>query len=79
MREGGISWGYRGSGPSRLTWALIEDCFTAEEKAQINQSDLYGLIYGRHISVPHPKKFELYEHDFREAFRELWNERHSQG
>src|ERR1700741_515390 len=48
---GDISWGYPGSGPSHLTWALIEDCFTAEEKAQIDQADLYTLIYRRYISV----------------------------
>jgi hypothetical protein len=30
-RYSGFCWGYRGSGPNTLAWALLEDCFGSED------------------------------------------------
>jgi hypothetical protein len=59
------SWGYRGSGPSHLTWKIIEDCFAGDNLAPSQKSEIYGRLYPRVTGAP-STSFVLYEQEIRE-------------
>lgn len=63
----GFNWGYFGSGPSTLTWALINDCFGSENLPAAVQSDLYTKVYTLVARAPGGKDDVLHEHELRDC------------
>lgn len=61
----GFSWGYRGSGPHMLAWALVEDCFGHENLPSAVQSDIYSRVYTLISRSSQGKSHVLYEHHLR--------------
>jgi hypothetical protein len=59
------SWGYAGTGPSRLTWKIINDCFAGEHLSLAKQSEIYGRLYPK-VTLANRQLFVLYEHEIRE-------------
>jgi hypothetical protein len=59
------SWGYAGTGPSRLTWKILNDCFAGENLSSAKQSEIYGRLYPK-VQLANQQLFVLYEHEIRE-------------
>jgi hypothetical protein len=66
-RYSGFSWGYRGSGPNTLAWALIEDCFGSENLPSSVQTDLHDRVYTLVVRAPGGKGYVLHEHQLRDC------------